>query len=85
MTGVAEGKGDAYDATVLTNEELVAELKRRGEYPLSPQEQRERYADEAEAAVKTIEGVLAGTKESLATAKAEAKRLRAEADEGAEG
>lgn len=88
MTEVAEGSGTAYDATALTSvsvEELKAELARRGEYPLSAQQQRERYADEAEAAVKVIEAKLAGMKESLATAKAEAKRLRAEADEGREG
>jgi hypothetical protein len=82
MTGVAEGNGAAYDATVLTNEELIAELQRRGEYPLTIQQQRERYADEAEAAIEKIEAKLAGMKETLATAKAEAKRLRAEAKEG---
>ena len=50
--------------------------------PDAVQADRERYAEEAEQAVSTIEAVLAGTKESLATAKAEAKRLRAEAKEG---
>lgn len=88
MTEVAEGSGAAYDATVLTSasvEELKAELARRGEFPLTVQQQRERYAQEAEAAVKVIEAKLEGIKESLKTAKAEAKRLRAEADEGAEG
>jgi hypothetical protein len=37
------------------------------------------YADQAEQAVEAIEAKLAGMKESLATAKAEAKALRAEA------
>jgi hypothetical protein len=45
----------------------------------------ELYADQAEQAVETIEGVLAGVKESLATAKADAKRLRKEANEGGQG
>jgi hypothetical protein len=82
MTGVAEGNGAAYDATVLTTsstEELRAELVRRGDLPLLGQDLLDRYADEAEAAVEAIEAKLAGMKESLATAKAEAKRLRAEA------
>lgn len=39
----------------------------------------EQLADDAERAVEVIEAKLAGIKESLATAKAEAKRLRAEA------
>ena len=82
MTEVAEGSGAAYDATVLTNEELIAELQRRGEFPLTLQQQREHYADEAEAAVEAIEAKLAGWKQALADKKAEAKRLRAEAKEG---
>lgn len=49
------------------------------------QTQRREYADEAEQAVRTIEAKIAGMKESLATAKADAKRLRAEADKGGEG
>jgi hypothetical protein len=40
------------------------------------------YADEAEQAVKVIEAKIAGMQASLKTAKAEAKRLRAEADAG---
>jgi hypothetical protein len=87
MTGVAEGSGAAYDAAVLithSTEELKAELQRRGEFPLTVQQQRERYADEAEAAVKTIQAKLDGMKETLATAKANAKRLRAEAKDGAD-
>jgi hypothetical protein len=87
MTGVAAGNGAAYDATVLTTsstEELRAELARRGEIALSPQEQADRYADEADAAVVAIQVKLDGMKESLAIAKAEAKRLRAEAKEGRE-
>jgi hypothetical protein len=39
----------------------------------------ETYADQADAAVEAIEAKLAGMKESLVSAKAEAKRLRAEA------
>jgi hypothetical protein len=88
MTEVAQGKGTAHDASVVTaasTEALKAELARRGEYPLDAQQQRERYASEAEAAVTVIEAKLAGTKESLATAKAKAKRLRREANEGGEG
>lgn len=53
--------------------------------PMPPDEERahklrlaEMYAGEAEQAVETIEAKLAGIKESLAAAKAEAKRLRAE-------
>lgn len=47
-------------------------------------EQRAVYADEAQRRVEVIEAKLAGIKESLAEAKADAKRLRAEAqkDEG---
>jgi hypothetical protein len=87
MTEVAQGKGEAYDAAVLTTrstEELKAELQRRGEFPLTQQQQRVRYADEAEAAVEAIQAKLDGMKASLATAKADAKRLRAEAKEGAD-
>lgn len=42
-------------------------------------------ADDAERAVDAIERKIAGMKESLATAKAEAKRLRAEAQKGGQG
>jgi multidrug resistance efflux pump len=49
------------------------------------QQLAETYADEAEQAVKLIEEKLAGMQASLKTAKADAKRLRAEADKGAEG
>lgn len=48
------------------------------------QRQREQYATEAEAAVVTIEAKLEGIKESLKTAKDEARRLRREADQGGE-
>lgn len=84
----AEANGQALDATVITaatSEELRAELIRRGELPLDAQAQRERYAQEAEAAVETIEGKLESTKEALKTAKDEAKRLRREANQGGEG
>lgn len=87
MTGVAEGGGKAYDAEVLTassTEELKAELARRGELPLDAQQQRERYADEADAAVATIEAQLDSVKEALKAKKAEAKQLRADVDEGAD-
>jgi hypothetical protein len=60
--------------------------------PMPPDEERQhkqrlasQAADEAEAAVEVIEAKLAGIKESLAAAKAEAKRLRKEADEGGLG
>jgi len=46
---------------------------------------RELYADEAERAVETIERKLAGMEAALKTARADAKRLRAEAEEGASG
>jgi hypothetical protein len=85
MTEVAEGSGAAYDATILTtasDEELRAELVRRGALPLVGQDLRERYADEAEQAVETIQAKLEGMQQALKTAKAEAKRLRAEAKEG---
>jgi multidrug resistance efflux pump len=49
------------------------------------QQQHNVYLEQAEAAVATIEVKLAGMKESLASAKAEVKRLRAEANKGAEG
>jgi molecular chaperone GrpE (heat shock protein) len=49
------------------------------------QQLAEQAADEAEAAVALIEAKLAGMKETLATAKADAKRLRKEADEGVKG
>jgi hypothetical protein len=44
----------------------------------------EMYAGEAERAVDVIEAKIAGMTESLETAKAEALRLRAEADGSAE-
>lgn len=57
--------------------------------PMPPDEEeahkqrlRELYADEAEAAVESIEAKLAGMQESLETAKAEAERLRDEATKG---
>jgi molecular chaperone GrpE (heat shock protein) len=60
--------------------------------PMPPDEEQqhkqrlaEQAADEAEAAVVAIEAKLAGMKERLATAKADAKRLRKEADEGVKG
>lgn len=85
MTGVAEGEGAAYDAealTGLTTEELRAELTRRGELPLIGQAYLDQLADEAEAAVRAIQAKFDGMKDSLAAAKAEAKRLRAEAKAG---
>ncbi len=85
MTGVAEGNGAAYDAEVLTGlteEQLKAELVRRGALPLAGPAYRDRLADDAEAAVETIQAKLDGMKESLAAAKQEAKRLRAEAKQG---
>lgn len=66
----SQGGGAAGDAQVSTDVEDAQ------------QAQRERYAAEAEANVDTITAKLAGMKESLATAKAEAKRLRAEAQNG---
>lgn len=54
--------------------------------PMSSDEERahklrlaEQYADEADRAVEVIEAKLAGIRESLNDAKAEAKRYRAEA------
>lgn len=76
MAGSAGASGAANDAQVQTGPPPPTEAVQR---------QRELYADEAEAAVEVIEAKLAGVKESLATAKAEAKRLRAEANEGASG
>jgi hypothetical protein len=49
------------------------------------QQLAEQAADEAEAAVEVIEAKLAGIKQALADRKAEAKRLRKEADEGGQG
>jgi hypothetical protein len=46
---------------------------------------REQAADEAERAVELIEAKAKGMAESLKAAKAEARRLRAEADKGAGG
>jgi chromosome condensin MukBEF ATPase and DNA-binding subunit MukB len=45
----------------------------------------EAYADQADAEVEVIEAKLAGWQQALKDKKAEAKRLRAEADKGAEG
>ncbi len=73
MPSTAGGNGEAPNATVMTSLEQATEAVQR---------QRELYADEAEAAVETIKAKLDGMKESLTAAKAEAKRLRAEADEG---
>jgi hypothetical protein len=73
MPTAAGGDGAALDADVQVGPEMPTE---------AVQAQRQQYADEAEAAVEAIEAKLAGMKESLATAKANAKRLRAEAKEG---
>ena len=67
----SNGSGAAHDAEVRTDAD-----------PDAVQRQREALADDAERAVKTIRAKLAGMKESLATAEAEAKRLRAEAKKG---
>jgi len=85
MTGVGEGSGAAYDTEALTGlstDDLRAELVRRGELPLVGQAYLDRRADEAEAAVEAIKAKLDGMKASLAAAKDEAKRLRAEAKAG---
>lgn len=76
MAEQAGGSGQAGDAQVQTGEPPeAAEI----------QAQRELLADQAETAVAVIEEKLAGVKESLAAAKAEAKRLRKQADEGGQG
>jgi hypothetical protein len=87
MTGVAEGDGAAYDAEVLTGlstEELRAELVRRGELPLIGQAYLDQRAAETEQAAEAIGAKLEGMKESLKAAKDEAKRARAEANQGGE-
>jgi hypothetical protein len=71
MPDTAGGRAAAYNATARTGAEMPSETVQR---------QREQYAAEAEAAVKAIQAKLDGMKESLVTAKAEAKRLRAEAE-----
>lgn len=59
---------------------------------MEPEEERQHkrqlavmYAEEAERAVEVIGDKLDGMKQSLATAEAEAHRLRAEADDLCEG
>jgi uncharacterized protein YceH (UPF0502 family) len=71
----AGAKGQAFDAAV--DNSGMADQRAR--------DHAQQVADDAEHAVKTIETKLAGMKESLATAKADAKRLRAEAQKGGQG
>jgi len=71
----AGGKAAANDATVETGDAATGAV----------QAQRVTYADEADAAVKSIKAKMAGMKDSLATAQAEAKSLRAQAQNGGQG
>lgn len=70
MSTSAAGGGAALNATVDTTSD-----PRRQEY-------LERYADDCERAVKVITEKLEGIKDSLATAKTDAKQARAEAQKG---
>jgi len=72
MPSTAGGDGTAPDAAVQVGADVLSDAVQR---------QRELYADEAEAAVEAIKAKIDGMKESFATAKTEAKRLRAEAEE----
>jgi hypothetical protein len=56
-----------------------------GEEAAHAQRLREQAADEAEHAAELIEAKLKGWQDSLKAARADAKRLRAEADKGAGG
>ena len=89
----AGGSAEDAEARTWTEEEAhewrIAELARlqaefiaKGE--TDAQQMRERYAEEAEQAVKMREQTIKDLQESLKAAKVEAKRLRAEADTGAE-
>jgi len=71
----AGGKAAANDATVESGTEDTEAV----------QADRVILADEADAAVKAMKAKLAGWKDSLATAQAEAKRLRAQAQNGGQG
>jgi hypothetical protein len=75
MATDAAGGGAADDATVDTSPPPET---------AQVQQMREAYAVDAETAVKTIEAKIAGMQASLKTAKADAKRLRAEADGSAD-
>lgn len=63
------------NASVVTGPAMEPDEEQRHKRQLA-----ETYLDEAEQAVEIIEAKIAGMKESLATAKAEAKRLRAECE-----
>lgn len=76
MAGTAGASGAANDAQVQTGPPPTTE---------AAQALREQLADEAEQAVEVIQGKLDGVKAALAAKKAEAKALRAEADQGGEG
>lgn len=73
MSSTSRANGAAPDAGVDTGGDEAA---------VDAQAQREVYAEQAEQAVKTIKAKIAGMKETLATAEADAKRLRAEAKGG---
>lgn len=73
MSGSGDGSGAAYDVQVRTGGEA--------EDPRS-KALRKQIADEAEAAIGLREQTIKDLQESLKTAKAEAKRLRAEAEKG---
>lgn len=72
MTSSAGGSGKANDATVATGP-ATPEVERSQAYRLA-------LADDAERVVEIIQAKYDGIRESLATARAEAQRLRAEAD-----
>lgn len=75
----ASAGGEAFNAGAATGSSVAA-----GQRTPAQQEYLDTYADECERAVEVIAAKLAGVKETLATARVEAKRARAEARNGGE-
>lgn len=82
--GAVGAAGDATVLTTATDEELTSELVRRGLAPPAGRALLEHYAAESQQAADVIEAKLAGMRQSLETARADAIRLRAAADGSAE-
>lgn len=80
MASVAGGNGDAFDAEVLTDEDV----ERLHDFPVTEPVQRhlDAVAEAAEAAVGNVEQMIKDLQESLPERRAIAEQARAEADKG---
>lgn len=71
----SEAGGAAHNAGVVTDDNTAGRTEQQQQY-------LDAVADEAEKAVDTVQQMIQDWTESLATRQAEARRARAEADEG---